>query len=237
MNMQVAHRLFISEADERDKARSLHLKLRLGAPRQAPKALPAPVVEKPRQRLPMWRVVDIQFDHHLGLWKQQLNRWGPPKYMSYIRRRCDEADIPYETIIGQTKHRRVTAIRQEIMFGLRTDFSPPPSYAQIGRLMGNKDLAASVKSDFLIGMTFEAIGKKYNLGHETISRFTKEMGWSRSLKTGYAKPGETPMPVQNRIIELYQQGLPIRDIACQCGVGIRTVSQVRRRMGIKVRAK
>lgn len=94
--------------------------------------LPAPVLALPTiirpKPMPMWRWIDMEFDHHVTAWR--IEHVNPTR--AYLRRRCYELGVSFEDIIGTSRTHDLIHPRQLLMWETKTVLGK--SYPEIGRL-------------------------------------------------------------------------------------------------------
>lgn len=85
-------------------------------------------------------IIRIEHSHswHIRLWHKWKSDQGNVG-KAHILRRCEELGVTYEEIVGKVKNRDISAVRQLLMWEVKTTIKPDASYPEIGRLFGNRD--------------------------------------------------------------------------------------------------
>ena len=94
------------------------------------------VVEIPRHEPPLWQQSDMSFDAHVSDYQD----WFSPNVSPtrrYIGRRAVQLGFTYADIIGKRRHIPLVAVRQLLMWEVKTNFDK--SFPEIGRLFGGRD--------------------------------------------------------------------------------------------------
>ncbi|WP_430438979.1 helix-turn-helix domain-containing protein [Shinella sp.] len=90
-----------------------------------------------RRRLP---AVNLHFhDAHVRAYRrwQMIAANGP--CTAHILKRCAEARVSYEAVIGPCRKHRVAQFRHLLMWEIKTMVKPTISYPELGRLFGGRD--------------------------------------------------------------------------------------------------
>jgi hypothetical protein len=135
----IAAREFTSEAEMRAAARAAHIACY--NPRKVARPLlpaPEPSVRIVRiNHVPEWKRRWVNFDAHVQAYQWYRANLGAKKAVVYIKRRCEELGADYDLVVGPNKSNPIVAVRQVIMFELRTEMKI--SLPEIGRVFGGRD--------------------------------------------------------------------------------------------------
>lgn len=105
---------------------------------------------------------DVEHDAHVKNWKAwkaaheaaQAALNGMP-CKSYIMARCEALGVSYDDVTGPSRERKITDIRQLLMYEIKTKVKPSISFPELGRLFGGRDhttcLHACVKFGYQTG--------------------------------------------------------------------------------------
>jgi hypothetical protein len=114
----------------------------LNAPfRPQPSAEPQPETQPRRymaMQIPLWEREAITFNAHIV----DFRAWQHEQYerqtaKGYIISRCEEFGASYTIMIGPSRHRPISNLRQILYFEVHENFGR--SFPQIGRLFGGRD--------------------------------------------------------------------------------------------------
>ena len=99
------------------------------------------------RQAPLWDFESVYFDQHVidfrrHLWMQVERQANPPR--AFIRERCEELGVSYALIVGKTRTRKVSDVRQLLMWEVHSKFAI--SYPAIGRLFGGRDHTTALYS-------------------------------------------------------------------------------------------
>lgn len=130
-------------------AEAMRRKARLAA---AQKLKTSAISEPPKRahmakQCPLWEFEAVNFDQHIVDYRRHLwlevERQGSPT-RAYVRSRCDELSVSYAAIMGRTRVRKVSDLRQLLMWEVHSKFGL--SYPAIGRLFGGRDHTTALYS-------------------------------------------------------------------------------------------
>lgn len=91
-----------------------------------------------RFRPPLWKREQIAFDEHVWVFRRHQVGKGH-KVKAYIQARAEQHGLSYAEIIGPSRLRKYTHVRQLIMWEIKNMLRPNISMPEIGRLFGNRD--------------------------------------------------------------------------------------------------
>nr|WP_281410911.1 helix-turn-helix domain-containing protein [Rhizobium leguminosarum] len=99
------------------------------------------------KQCPLWEFEAINFEQHVVDYRRHLwlevERQGSPA-RAYVRARCEELGVPYAAIMGRTRVRKVSDLRQLLMWEVHSKFGL--SYPAIGRMFGGRDHTTALYS-------------------------------------------------------------------------------------------
>lgn len=139
MNIQVSAKTFTSEA----ALLAYHAEVRrrlFNPPGAAMIAAPAAPVEEMvtvRRRLPPQKL-HFHDSHVFAFRRWQMAAANGP-CTAHILTRCGEEGIPYEVVAGPCRKRKVTHLRQMLMWEIKTKVKPTISYPELAKLFGGRD--------------------------------------------------------------------------------------------------
>lgn len=115
---------------------------RLFRPTQVAKIAASPATETEpmgtvRRRLPPQK---LHFhDAHVKAYRrwQMVAANGP--CTTHILKRCAEVGVPFDLVTGPTRNRKITHVRQMLMWELKNIIKPSIGYPELGRLFGGRD--------------------------------------------------------------------------------------------------
>lgn len=103
--------------------------------------VPEPTASDPmvtvRRRLPRQKL-HFHDAHVMAFRRWQLIAANGP-CTAHILKRCAEARVPYEAVIGPCRKHRVAQFRHLLMWEIKTMVKPSISYPELGRLFGGRD--------------------------------------------------------------------------------------------------
>lgn len=102
---------------------------------QEPKAIPLRIK-------PIWMFGHTSFDHHVLTFQsffEQRRRAGGHRIKQYILTRATELGSSYAEVLSHSRKRRLVAIRDQIIWEIKTQVKPEISFPELGRLMGGRD--------------------------------------------------------------------------------------------------
>jgi hypothetical protein len=131
-------------------AEAMRRKLRFASAAQQEKPKVAEEVKLARykaRQAPLWDFEAIYFDQHVidfrrHLWMEVERQANPPR--AFLRDRCEELGISYDVIISKTRTRKVSDVRQLLMWEVHSKFGL--SYPAIGRMFGGRDHTTAIYS-------------------------------------------------------------------------------------------
>lgn len=107
-------------------------------PKIAPPNKPTKYVPYMAPRIPLWEREQITFNAHILAFRQwQADQYERTTAKGYIISRCEDFGVSYLIMIGPSRHRPVTSLRQILYFEVHEKFGR--SFPQIGRLFGGRD--------------------------------------------------------------------------------------------------
>ena len=140
MNIQVTAKTFSSTAALLADYAAVRRRLFTPAKSKALEGLPElhcdPLVTVKR-RLPREK---LHFhDAHVKAFRrwQMVATNGP--CTAHILSRCAEERIPYESVMGPCRTRKIAEFRQLLMWEIKTSVKPSATYPELGRLFGGRD--------------------------------------------------------------------------------------------------
>lgn len=89
---------------------------------------------KPQKPVPMWSVVQIEFDHHVLASAVYIRLSSGDTMRNHIKRRASELGFTYNEIVGKSRTRKVVAARSQIIYECSRKFKK--SLPEIGRAFG-----------------------------------------------------------------------------------------------------
>jgi len=107
------------------------------APQSAPKPETRSVSYVPykAQQIPLWIQTDLYFDAHSKDWMLERSVYNSP--VSFLKRRCDDLNVPYSVMIGESRRKEIAIRRQLLMYEIHERFGC--SFPKIGKLLGGRD--------------------------------------------------------------------------------------------------
>lgn len=130
-------------------AEAMRRKLRFASAvrKEKPKVEEVKVTRYKARQAPLWDFEAIYFDQHViefrrHLWMQAERQAHPPR--AFLRERCEELGVPYAVIISKTRTRKVSDVRQLLMWEVHSKFGI--SYPALGRLFGGRDHTTALYS-------------------------------------------------------------------------------------------
>lgn len=178
---------------------------------------------KPQKAVPMWSVVQIEFDHHV-LASAVYIRKSTVKTMRYfIKKRAIELGFAYDEIVGKSRLRNVAAARQQIIYECSRHFNK--SLPEIGRAF-NRDHTTTLHSIRIIsakldpdGEASQALKRREKLRVEAYRRSKERAREAR-------KAGKyTPTPGQLEVLKLMAQGNSYSQIASMFDITEKSVRE------------
>jgi hypothetical protein len=92
---------------------------------------------------PQWKTKRIMFDAHVMTWRNSVDERLTSKYKAFILQRCQDMNVRFEKIVyGRAR----SVARNQIFYELRTQFTPPPTYEEIGRIFNDRHHTTIVKA-------------------------------------------------------------------------------------------
>lgn len=94
------------------------------------------------RKIPLWTVEELHFDAHVkafDVWRSNILTATATPLKTYIFNRCEELGASFSDVLTGDRRKQVVAIRQLLMWEVKTLIKPQISFPELGRLFGGRD--------------------------------------------------------------------------------------------------